>query len=210
MIKELWRSVLDVFYPGHCVFCDIKIPSGIFCGTCFSCIQPLTAPAYPCLFGAVLYREPMVTAVHRFKYRREIFLAPSLAGFLVQLCRYYRIQERVDSVIPVPLYPARRRERGFNQSELLAGYLANHFSLPLLRNCLKRSKNTPSQTGLSGRERLANVSGAFRVAKTSMVRGKSLLLVDDVLTTGATLNACRRQLLDAGAGEVYGMALARD
>jgi len=177
---------------------------------CYARIEPLTAAALPHLFSAVRYREPIVTAIHRFKYRGEVFLAPYLAEFLIELCRRHKLNERIDCVVPVPLHPTRFRERNFNQSELLGQEIAACFSLPVLNRFLVRFRNTPSQTGLSGQERMTNVSDAFQVRKDLIFKGRRCLLVDDVLTTGATLSACRNRLLAAGAAEVYGLALARD
>ncbi|MFH2068312.1 MAG: ComF family protein [Candidatus Omnitrophota bacterium] len=177
---------------------------------CYIRIEPLTVAILPHLFSAVRYREPIVTAIHRFKYRGEVFLAPHLAEFLIELCRRHKLNERIDCVVPVPLHPTRFRERYFNQSELLGQEIAASFSLPVLNRFLIRFRNTPSQTGLSGKERMANVSDAFQVRKPLTFKGRRCLLVDDVLTTGATLNACRSRLLSAGAEEVYGLTLARD
>ena len=208
--RQIISGILDFFYPHFCCNCGKKVREGIFCAECYDRIEPLTATAFPCLFSAVSYREPIVTAIHRFKYREEIFLAPYLAKFLIELCRRHKLNERIDCIVPVPLHPTRFRERNFNQSELLGREIAASFSLPVLTRALIRYRNTPSQTGLSGKERLANVSDAFQVRKPLAFKGRRCLLVDDVLTTGATLSACRERLLLAGAEEVYGLALARD
>ena len=210
MFKNLGQGLLDLFYPYSCCACGKKIPPGIFCAECYARIEPLTVSALPHLFSAVRYREPIVTAIHRFKYRGEVFLAPYLAEFLVELCQRHKLNERIDCVVPVPLHPTRFRERNFNQAELLGQEIAACFSLPVLNRFLIRFRNTPSQTGLSGKERMANVSDAFQVRKDLTFKGRRCLLVDDVLTTGATLSACRNRLLSAGAAEVYGLALARD
>ena len=210
MFRNLGQGILDLFYPYSCCACGKKIPPGIFCPDCSARLEPLTVAALPHLFSAVRYQEPIVTAIHRFKYRAEIFMAPHLAAFLLEVCRRHKLSERIDCVVPVPLHPTRFRERNFNQAELLGREIAAYFSLPVLNRILIRLRNTPSQTGLSGKERLANVSDAFQVKKPSAFKGRRCLLVDDVLTTGATLNACRKLLLSAGAEEVYGLTLARD
>ena len=210
MIRRLGQGLLDFFYPYSCCACGKKVPAGIFCVECYARIEPLTVTAFPYLFSAVRYREPVVTAIHRFKYRAEIFLAPHLAKFLIELCQYHKLNERIDCIIPVPLHPTRSRERDFNQAEMLGQEIAAYFSLPVLKRSLVRFRNTPSQTGLSGKERMVNVSDAFLVRRSSSIDGRRCLLVDDVLTTGATLNACRSRLLSAGAEEVYGLTLARD
>jgi len=210
ILKTLAQGLLDFFYPNFCVACDRKISGGIFCKECFSQIEPLTIPVSGSLFAAVRYQKPMSTAIHRFKYRAETYLASHLSQFLIELSLYYRLNERIDCVIPVPLYSSRQRERGFNQSELMARELAAKFSLPVYSRILIRVKNTPSQTTLSEKQRMANVARAFQVRKPEIVKDRVCLLVDDVLTTGATLNVCRNTLLSAGASEVFGIALARD
>jgi len=210
MFRKLRQGILDIFYPCFCCACGKKIPSGIFCAECYNRIEPLTSAVLPHFYSAVRYREPFVTAIHRFKYRGDAFLAPHLAKFLVELCRRHKLDQWVDCIVPVPLHPTRFRERNFNQAELLSQEIAASFSLPVLPRVLVRFRNTPSQTGLSGKERTVNVSDAFRVRKPSVFKDRRCLLVDDVLTTGATLSACRSRLLSAGAAEVYGLALARD
>jgi len=210
MFKNIGQGIIDLFYPYACCTCGKKIPSGIFCAECYARIEPASPTSFPYLFSAVSYREPVISAIHRFKYRGEFFLAPHLAKFLVELCRRHKLNERIDCVVPVPLHPTRFRERNFNQSELLSREIAASFTLPVLTRELIRSRHTPSQTGLSGKARIANVRDAFQVKNPSAFKRRRCLLVDDVLTTGATLSACRKRLLSAGAEEVYGLALARD
>ena len=119
MLKNLEQGLLDLFYPYSCCACGKKIPPGIFCAECYIRIELLTVAALPHLFSAVRYREPIVTAIHRFKYRGEVFLAPYLAEFLIELCQRHKLKERIDCIVPVPLHPTRFRERNFNQAELL-------------------------------------------------------------------------------------------
>jgi len=119
-------------------------------------------------------------------------------------------------IVPVPLHPSRRRERGFNQSDLLAAGLARALerswgrAVPrVAKACLRRKRATPPQTGLSLAARRENLRGAFEVASPPAVRGCPIVLVDDVMTTGATLSACARALKRAGAAQVMGLTLAR-
>lgn len=117
-------------------------------------------------------------------------------------------QPSVDAVVPVPLHRQRERERGFNQSEILASVVARSSRLPVLRKALTRIRATLPQTGKS-RERARNVRGAFAVGNPEMVKERILLLVDDVLTTGATVNECAKVLMKAGARGVLVYTLAR-
>jgi ComF family protein len=113
--------------------------------------------------------------------------------------------------VPVPLSIPRLRERGFNQSEILAGHLAKFWSIPVLSDALCRGSATRSQTQLTPGERLSNVAGAFSVAQKALqdVRGQHLVLLDDVITTGSTLGACARALFDAGARTISYMTFGR-
>jgi ComF family protein len=119
-------------------------------------------------------------------------------------------------IIPVPLHPSRRRERGFNQSELLAAGLVRALARQsggaapqVAKDCLRRKRATPPQTGLSVAARRENLRGAFEVVNPDDVRGREIVLVDDVMTTGATLSACARALKRAGAARVMGLTMAR-
>ena len=113
-----------------------------------------------------------------------------------------------DLVVPVPLHPARLRERGFNQAELLAKILAQKTNVPLHR-ALERVRYTTTQTAFDRAERMENLRDAFRLRKKIAVRGLRVLLVDDILTTGSTLSECARVLRDAGAQSVYAVTAAR-
>jgi len=137
--------------------------------------------------------------IHNLKYRNKRSLARRLGEWMAGTLQG---GEGFDVVIPVPLHSARRRERGYNQSDLLAREVAAHLGIPFLTRALKRVKNTRSQTGLKREERLLNVQGAFRVKDKPAVSGKAVLLVDDVTTTGATLKACGEALILVGAGKV--------
>lgn len=115
----------------------------------------------------------------------------------------------VDAVCYVPLYPVRERERGFNQAHWLAGELATRRKLPRPRHWVRRVRDTGTQTHLTASQRMANVKGVFEVVRSQAIRGQRLLLVDDVMTTGATVNECARVLKKAGAASVHVITVAR-
>ncbi len=157
---------------------------------------------------AVGYLEgPLRTAIHRFKYH-SIRL---LAGPLGQLMSRYLLDNRlpVDVFVPVPLHPHRLRERGYNQAALLAQEMGKAMDLPFLEDALLRVRSSVPQVGLSAQERRDNVKGAFHCADGNLV-GQRILLVDDVCTTGATLEACTLALKEAGVSAVWGLVLARE
>ncbi|MFO8037153.1 MAG: phosphoribosyltransferase family protein [Anaerolineales bacterium] len=144
--------------------------------------------------------------MYELKYHHNIGLGERLAKELVKLIESLRW--KCDMVIPLPLGSERLKERGYNQAMLLAGPIAWDLHLPLQRQAVKRVKETQSQVGLSRRQRIGNVRQAFD-AEPLYVTGKQILLVDDVVTTGATINAYAKALKDAKAESVYGLTLAR-
>lgn len=158
---------------------------------------------------AAIHVPPLRQAIHALKYEGQTELASPLARYLVAALLdvpWTAVYRSVDCVIPVPLHDERRRERGYNQSERLAQAYCHQARLPLQSDWLVRQRSTRSQVGLTAIERHANVEQAF-VADPA-VRGKRIVVLDDVYTTGATLHACAHALVQAGAMAVYGLALA--
>lgn len=144
-----------------------------------------------------------------FKYGKQIHLRFPVADWLFAAMDDPRLRERrFDLVVPVPLHPARKRERGFNQAELLAELLAKRSSLTM-RNALERIRYTTTQTAYDRGERMENLRDAFRLRKKTNVRGLRVLLIDDVLTTGSTLSECARVLKASGAISVHAATAAR-
>jgi len=144
------------------------------------------------------------TLIHYFKYKRKISLGKKLGRRLGEILKQDGFLKEYDCLIPVPLHPSRERERGYNQSKILAEEISKLCSLPLLDKVLLRKKKTKDQTNLLPEERERNVKGAFRVSDNLVLKGKRVLLVDDVMTTGATLEECSKVLKEAGAKEVAG------
>ena len=148
-------------------------------------------------------------ALHAFKFRGKRAVARPLGDLLAEAGAGYPGARGAGLLVPVPLYPDRERERGFNQAALLAERLGRLWGVAVAANALERTAATPAQTGLSGEERRRNVRGAFAVPRPARVAGRRVLLVDDVLTTGATADACARALRRAGAAEVGVLTVAR-
>lgn len=192
---------------------EVKTPRPPLCVRCgtFSYDEICPAcrehpPTFVYLRSWSLFTEPVRPALHRLKYRRDMGLGEALA---VPFARFVRsLQWPVDVVIPIPLSAKRYRERGYNQVALFAYPLALHLNLPYLARALKRTRETRSQVGLSAKERRENVQGAF-MAEGKWLKGKTVLLVDDVATTGSTLSSAAQALLSAGANAVYAVTLAR-
>jgi ComF family protein len=148
-------------------------------------------------------------AIHELKYRGRRRVASRLAGMLLEEAGARALVAESDVLVPVPLHPRRRRERGFNQAALIAREVARRCERPWVEDALVRRQETPPQAGLSAAERRRNVASAFVVRRRGPVAGKVVTLVDDVLTTGATARACALALRAAGASEVRILALAR-
>lgn len=147
------------------------------------------------------------TMIHRLKYRHSRHLAEPLGSLLV---RYLETKPvgAFDALVPVPLHPTRLRQRGYNQSLLLARVISDQITVPVIDDCLERVRDTPTQMSLPAQRRLINVHDAFR-ARGTQLAGARVLLIDDVCTTGATLEACAAALRRGGAKDIWGLALAR-
>jgi ComF family protein len=157
---------------------------------------------------AVGYLEgALKTAIHRFKYSHLRPLAAPLGRLASDYLSNHRLP--VDTVVPVPLHSRRLRERGYNQAALLAGEIGRTTEMTVVDDVLQRVRGTSPQVGLNAAQRRENVRGAFQCTNTSL-RDRRVLLVDDVCTTGATMESCSMALREAGAIVVWGLALARE
>ncbi len=210
-LDEVKRGFLNLFFPSFCIQCEKRLSplEYLFCPDCWEEVVYYKTLPEDNIYPVCLYEGPIKKAIHSFKYQKKEYLASYLSLFLSD---YFYINFRhndFDIIVPVPLFRRQGKERGFNQSLLLAKYLSKEVSLPLFINNLIRIKDTPSQTSLSRKERLKNVSGAFSIRKKEVFKGKRVLLIDDVSTTGATVLACKRVLRKAGAKKVIALVLAK-
>lgn len=153
-----------------------------------------------------IYSGALRNAIHRLKYQRDIALAETLSCYLVEL--YHETRWEIDLIVPVPLGVVRKRERGYNQAALIAYPFALAVQIPCSSKTLRRIKGTSSQVDLGYAQRIENVKNAFW-ADPQKVAEKAILIVDDVTSTGATLNACAEALKNAGAKAVFGFVVAR-
>lgn len=194
--------------PPRCPICGIPFFTGMQEDhVCEECLRK--RPFFLRARAPYLYQGGLMTAIHRFKYGGRSHFADTLGPLLASFAGAW-LGEREDLlVMPVPLHPKRLRERGFNQSLLLARHVASALAAELDFLSLRRTKHTIPQTGLKAMERRKNVRKAFQVATYEAVKGRAVLLVDDVATTGNTLNECARVLRKAGASEVFSLVLAR-
>ena len=185
-----------------CPYCGIPLGTGnLICPEC----QELK-PAYLSLRSWAIYNGPIREAIHRLKYKGDFGLADTLSEFLIK--EIADLKWDIDMIIPVPLSSGRKDERGYNQAALIGFPIGLFFNYAYRPNGLKRIRETISQVGLSREERLINVKNAFE-ADPKVVAGKSILVVDDVCTTGSTIRACAEALVSAGAAAVYAITVAR-
>jgi ComF family protein len=189
--------------PPHCPRCALPhATEGGENHLCESCLRD--PPPFAIVHASGLFDDGLRQLVHRFKYDGQFRLDHALGRLLAQ-----SLPEAVaaDLIVPVPLHPGRLRERGYNQALLLAKVLGRRLGRPVPPRLLRRIRATPPQQGLTAEARRRNLKGAF--ALTAELQGERVLLVDDVLTTGATVRECSRVLLGGGVGEVQVAVLAR-
>ena len=198
-----------------CAACDAQLgaaspvgPASPLCPSCTSTVLPLRGGDAR-VAAAFVYVGAVARALGRLKSERRADLARPLGDLLWTALEPRAAELQKVVVVPVPLHPARLAERGYNQSGLLAGRVARRLRAPLWPSALTRVRDTPRQATLPREARIANVRSAFVAREPEHVAGRAVLLVDDVWTSGATLDACTDTLLEAGAGVVFRSVLAR-
>jgi len=207
--RRLLDAFLALLFPDRCAGCAHM--GTLFCPNCRAALMPYPGTLRRMPAGladmriAYIFQSPLREAVHQLKYRR----VRRVAGPLGALMAEHMIAQpvAVDAVLAIPMHSTRLAERGFNQAEALAREIANLLDLPLIHAGLMRTRATEQQAHLDARARADNMHGAF--AWRGAAPPRRLLLVDDVLTTGATMGACAIALHDAGAKAIHGLALAR-
>lgn len=161
------------------------------------------------VYSACPYQGMIKESIQLLKYKGKLILTKQLSQIMIEFTQANGILSNIDCLTFVPLHRTRLKEREFNQSQLLALKLAGHFKVPLLNNVLKRTRLTPPQTNLSKEERFKSLKGAFAVYQNREIKEKTIMLVDDVFTTGATVNECAKALTEGGAKQVDIFTLAR-
>lgn len=233
-----FSRLLDLVYPRVCVSCGraagdgqghicwdclsgVDVISKPFCSLCGDPVDGLVEHEYLCSScqtvrphfalarSAVRYTGAARAGLLALKYEKMTCLARDFLPYLDSCVRMHYAKACLDGIAFVPLYPRKERERTFNQSKLLAANLARATGVPLLSHCLERVRYTRTQTDLNAGERRLNVRGAFVAVNPKWIEGRNLLLVDDVMTTGATVGEVSRVLKEAGAAGVFVVTVAR-
>lgn len=236
--REMGRRALDTVMPPRCMMCgDVVADPGALCASCFEDVTFITEPfctlcgipfvdiyveaAETAVCGACARQAPIFDRARavfvyddksrnlltRLKHADRTDFTPALARWMVRAGA--SLLEDADLIIPVPLHRWRLFFRTYNQSALLARWVSRLSHVPSVYNALRRSKMTPSQGGLSATARRRNVARAFVVTDEEIVSDKKIILIDDVLTTGATLDSCARVLREAGASRVDALVVGR-
>lgn len=199
----LWCGACDAALPyfddPHCPVCALPTPTGEVCGHCLQ--EP---PLFANTTAAFRYSFPLDKLVQAMKYGEQLALANALAD---KLSLRIKKSDLPDCIIPMPLHPAKLRKRGFNQSVLVAASVARKLGIELQMNACERVRDTPPQSSLPWKERRKNVRDAFRCNVD--LSGKRVALIDDVLTTGASLNALAEAVQKGGASDIRAWVVAR-
>jgi ComF family protein len=218
LLSRAFRFALDMVFPPVCAVCDGPLNGANLpvCPACFDSLEILGEKALRLRAGEYAFSEAVSawnfcdkfqSLVHLLKYDNKRCIGKELAA---RMCGLLNKKDfaGIDVLVPVPIHHTRKRERGYNQAEIIGEVVAGWLGKPMVPKLLRRLRSTGTQTKLKKEERAKNISGAFK-ANGSAMMGKSVLLVDDVLTTGATVNECARVLRQAGAIEVRVLTAAR-
>jgi ComF family protein len=233
MIKTSFEAVKNIIFPNLCFACESKTPNKYLCAPCQQQIEYLTPPlcrrcsaplkntsteickncfdtpfSYNKAIAAVAYKNPVISLIHSFKYNHCKYLSGFLSSLIT--AHFSKIGLSVnefDFLTTVPMHREKLKMRGFNQSELLGQCLSNHFKKPFKNDIIYRKRFNPSQTKFRKEKREKNTEKMFEVKKD--LKGKKIIIVDDIFTTGATVNACAKELKNNNAQNVLVVTLAK-
>lgn len=236
-VRAFFDLCLELFYPSRCHLCgEIAEVNSVICDACEDKIERigdnrcdicgkrfeaqyigsrlcgdciLHKPAFDCVRAFARYKEPMSEMVQRLKYKREFQFLDWMTNALLQVYQREYSGENFALIIPVPLHWRRLLWRGYNQALILAKPLSKKLGIPLAPDILVRTRHTSHQVGLSPAKRKENIKASFRVKNRNLVEGKKILLVDDIVTTGVTVDEAAKTLKKSGADRVCVLALAR-
>jgi len=220
-LATFWELLLNFFFPLQCVICGKLLAADNrdrVCADCWSRIIYLNRPidirlSLETIWSVGVYDGVLKELIHQFKYKQKKYLANPLGKLLIDFVEKYLKEERFDYIVPIPLEKSRQKKRGYNQAELLARILGEAVNKPILTRLVERRKKTKPQFGLKREERFENLSGAFEIFESGEgtippIAGKTILLLDDLVTTGVTLDECAKTLKRVGVSGVYGLVLA--
>lgn len=226
VIKYLPKTLFDFLLPRFCCACHIKLSldQDTICDNCFSKIQKSTIVRLQHEFERKFENKKIITdfyapfifekdkelqhAIHSLKYEKKFSVGIFLGSVLASEIKKVKPNWQFDLIIPIPLHHLKKAERGYNQSYYIAKGVGKGLNVNSSDRIVKRVKYTESQTKMNLNEREENISNAFKVRKKNIAAGKNILLLDDVITTGATISECGKILLEAGANKIYAASIA--
>jgi len=216
MLQAFLQGAVELIFPDNCLLCRQFLNSRHQRQLCTQCMGELVfnptpfsrqtttgAFAFEEAWSVCLFNEPAQKLVHAFKYNSKTSLHKTFVPLMIDFLDRHRVPlQNFDLMAPIPLHPSRLRERGYNQSALLSLPLSRYYKILHTENLLIRQKMTPTQTELGAKQRWTNMEGAFRIKSPTDVNGRSVVLVDDLYTTGATVHSAAEVLKKAGAARV--------
>lgn len=233
MLNKYIQAVKNILYPRLCFSCEKKISTGYLCLECQDRIEYLVPPLCRICSSPLrqenrslcpncakkdsplkkavsitAYKEPMVRLLHLFKYKNYDYLGEFFSHLMIRHLLKIKLDlSSYELIVPVPMRPFKRKERGYNQAKLLAKQISNHFQIPLRDDIIYQKKNKPSQTKLRKHQREEAMEGIFEAKED--LKDKNVVLIDDILTTGSTLRECALALKERGAKQIIAITLSK-
>lgn len=226
IVRSLGHTTIDFIYPPYCTICNARLSASeiLICNNCWSALPQIAEDCdlrdsiksglreeicFSKAFSIWEFSPPIQSAIHHLKYQNLKALAKPIGSFMAERLKKLLLPIDNTVLIPVPLHKTRIRERGYNQSALLCQVIASKTDYFYSSRVLKRVRYTRSQTKLNTVDRAKNVKNAFKVISSNEINNKIAVLIDDVITTGSTMNECARVLMDNGAKCVYLFSMAK-
>ena len=201
---------LDFIFPPQCGICG-KIGEGYICKKCYKEIKKyLYTENNGDIFYLLRYEDVIRTKIIDYKFNDKSYLYNMFCEIFVKNKNACEFLKKYDIIIPVPIHKNRKRKRGYNQSELIAKKLAKYFKIPIYTDVLIKTKNNLMQSSLNKKGRIKNIQNAYKIQNMEKIKQKSILILDDIYTTGFTAKECKKTLQSAGAKQVGIIIIAKD
>lgn len=216
----MFENFLNLIFPNVCGFCN-KIDKNSLCKNCelnlekyeINCIKDYTKDNqkyFDYLYSALKYENEVREKIIKYKFNENSYLYKTFAKIIIKNKKVYGFLKIYDIIISVPMHKLKKSVRGYNQSELLAKEIAKQMGIHFEKNVLIKIRNTKVQSTLTKTQRADNVKNAFSITDDTKIKDKKIILIDDIYTTGSTVNECSRILKNAGAKEICVVTIAKD
>ena len=216
----MFEKFLNLIYPNVCGFCN-QINKNSLCRTCelslnkysLNCIKDYTKDKtkyFDYLYSSLKYENIVRDKLISYKFGEASYMYKTFAKIIINNTKIYRFLKTYDIIIAVPMHKLKKAVRGYNQSELIAKEISKKANIVFYNNILIKVKNTKVQSTLTKNQRQNNVKNAFEIANKMLIKGKKIVLLDDIYTTGSTVNECAKKLKQAGASKVFVLTIAKD